>query len=308
MEDVLPVAQETIGLVAIPRFEKALDAGVVGPQRSQGQLSMAPKDPPKSIPDVDVPCCMDLIHLVALASHQHEPCIKRFWQLLKWDLCLMMLSWAQTIREVIQMLDILATGIRKDTIGPITSANPDEQSESEKHLVDRITVLLNASKQLWMSQYELEEKEIANMKLNVLRLLVEICCTEHGCKVMASHPWAIGRLVRFAHDELNALYDFNDRHDQSAEQVSLAIRLLHCVISKNPMQDKIDMHEKLGVIQGGEHKYLVCLTRLVYSEGLVLEAGIQDEIVEYARQLLENRITPEEGDALEQAMEMTRPR
>jgi hypothetical protein len=48
-----------------------------------------------------------------------------------------------------------------------------------------------------------------------------------------------------------------------------------------------------------QHKYLLAVTRLAFSEGLVLEKGIEDDVVECAYQLLEGIITtPEEGDAL----------
>lgn len=58
------------------------------------------------------------------------------------------------------------------------------------------------------------------------------------------------------------------------------------------------MHAKLAVIPGGVHKHLVVLTRLAFSEGLVLEAGIEDDVVECAHRLLEESVTPEEGEAL----------
>jgi hypothetical protein len=48
-----------------------------------------------------------------------------------------------------------------------------------------------------------------------------------------------------------------------------------------------------------QHKYLLSVTRLAFSEGHVLEAGIEDDVVECAYELLENMITtPEEGDAI----------
>lgn len=65
--------------------------------------------------------------------------------------------------------------------------------------------------------------------------------------------------------------------------------------------DVIRLQEKVAVIPGGTHKHLVGLTRLAFSEGLVQEAEIEDEVVEYARKLLEEEITPEEGEALRAA-------
>ncbi len=61
------------------------------------------------------------------------------------------------------------------------------------------------------------------------------------------------------------------------------------------------MQAKLAVIPGGVHKHLVALTRLAFSEGLVLERAIDDEVVELARGLLEEGISLEEGEELGRA-------
>lgn len=72
--------------------------------------------------------------------------------------------------------------------------------------------------------------------------------------------------------------------------------LLHNICTRQGQN--INLPEKLRVIPGGTHRHLVTLTRLAFSEGLVLEAGIADEVVEAAHHLLEDAVTPEEGEAL----------
>ncbi len=62
------------------------------------------------------------------------------------------------------------------------------------------------------------------------------------------------------------------------------------------------MQEKLSGVHGGSQKYLICLTRLNFSEGdLVLDADIEPEIAECAHEMLELAVTPEEGDAIHRA-------
>ena len=58
------------------------------------------------------------------------------------------------------------------------------------------------------------------------------------------------------------------------------------------------MRTKLAVIPGGSHKHLIALTRLAFSEGTFFEQGIEDDVVESAHQMLEDSVTPEEGEAL----------
>jgi hypothetical protein len=58
------------------------------------------------------------------------------------------------------------------------------------------------------------------------------------------------------------------------------------------------MQEKLRVHPGGVYKHLIALTRLAFSEGIYYEKGIEDDVVDCAHQMLEDTVTPEEGEAL----------
>ena len=58
------------------------------------------------------------------------------------------------------------------------------------------------------------------------------------------------------------------------------------------------MKVKLSAVEGGNHKHLVAFARLAFSDALVLEEGIEEEVVDAAHQLLEEYLTPEEADAL----------
>jgi hypothetical protein len=64
----------------------------------------------------------------------------------------------------------------------------------------------------------------------------------------------------------------------------------------------IDMQKKVATIPGGSQKYLLCLSRLNFSEDdLLLESGIDPDVARYAVEMLEMVVTPEEGEAIQSA-------
>ena len=84
------------------------------------------------------------------------------------------------------------------------------------------------------------------------------------------------------------------------------MRLLYHLVTK--YDSIIDMQKKLAVIHGGAQKYLLCLSRLNFSEDdLVLESGIDLDVAGYALEMLELIVTPEEGDSIEMAFSSSRP-
>jgi hypothetical protein len=66
------------------------------------------------------------------------------------------------------------------------------------------------------------------------------------------------------------------------------------------------MQAKLSRVPGGMRKYLICLSRLTFAEDdLVLDADIDPEVAECAKELLELVVSPEEGDAIHSAFSST---
>lgn len=66
--------------------------------------------------------------------------------------------------------------------------------------------------------------------------------------------------------------------------------------------EEINMQQKLAAIPGGSQKYLLALSRLNYSdEDLVLESGIDADIIPCATELVERFVSPEEADAIHDA-------
>lgn len=131
------------------------------------------------------------------------------------------------------------------------------------------------------------------------------------------HTTAIGRLVKTLHDEMANLYDHRAGHADSAALVNRATYLLFRLVGPTTEEEaeeekkgreggagdrrgKVNIQAKLQGMPGGggQHKLLVGLTRLAFSEGVYLEEGIEDGVVECAYRMLEEVVTPEEGEAL----------
>lgn len=77
------------------------------------------------------------------------------------------------------------------------------------------------------------------------------------------------------------------------------MRLLYHLVTK---YDDIDMQGKLSIIPGGTQRYLLCLSRLNFSDpDLLLESAIDSDVPGRALDLLDLFVSPEEGEAIHAA-------
>ena len=82
------------------------------------------------------------------------------------------------------------------------------------------------------------------------------------------------------------------------------MRVLHHVL--RTFDESIDLTSKLEVERGGYHAFLISMSRVAFSEQLVFEAGIEMEVIEAAHDILDNVLSPEEGEAIVKAVETPR--
>ncbi|KAI9762046.1 MAG: Telomerase protein component 1 [Chaenotheca gracillima] len=276
VDTLLEVAQKTGDINAIPRCYKGPDSAL-----QEG---------------VDVSSCLHLLQITALACVDNSTDIEHFWRCMREDFVLLTMQQNQPLCDTLATIDLLSLSITEKTFGTINTVDTVIQRKNETFILTRLSELLHQSPIVGKSEKKYDTVEIARMRLSVLDLLKNICITPNGSEAMAKHNSIIGRLVRLIYDQIDALYDMRDDHDLCAEQVNLAQRIVYYLLTNHG--SLINLQAKLAVISGGAHKYLVSLTRLAFSEGLVLEAGIDDEVVEHAHELLEEWVTPEEGEAL----------
>ncbi|KAI9890746.1 MAG: hypothetical protein M1814_003676 [Vezdaea aestivalis] len=278
--------QRTTETVLIPRWQ----------QLNQSEINQ----------QIPVTECLKLMHLMGLGCIHSDYEVRRLFKTWHIRFLLVLLNTKQPLRDVLIMLDIIGLSVLEDSFGLINEDNPSKQEEHENHVIDFLGFLLVGPAREKDGKAEYDPADLAELRIAILRLLGAICSTQYGCKVVGNHPNAVGRLVRLAGDELDRLYDFRDGgHEDSALQISLSIMLIHTLSRRVAGWD---LTVRVQGILGGAHKRLITLARLNFSEGLVLDAGIPTEVIEAARELLQDSITLEEADALEAAMENRRVR
>ena len=301
MDEVIELAQKTADINVIPRFKRFTAA--------------AAKEPKKELnDDIDTNECLQILYMIALACIERKEDIARFWRFMRFDFIMMIFRTSQPVEDIQLMLKLLETSVQENTFAMIT--NSATQLESEQHIIDRTSLMLIDVPKAAEGEQPYDAVEIAEMRIQVLSLVEKLCDKKHGGEAFAKHPLAIGRLVRVMNHELNALYDHKFGHEYRfvslalggnlgitrtnmcirAELVSQATRLLFHLTSAYP--NIINMQEKLRVHPGGVYKHLIVLTRLAFSDGFFFERGIEDDVVDCAHQMLEDTVTPEEGEAL----------
>lgn len=292
IDTLVPLAQLTADLVAIPRFNK---------------------EPPTVFEkDIDVSACLALLHFAALACMSHTEHITRFWKLMRWDFVLLMLSQNQPVADFQCMVQLLSTSVLQSSFGTI-SVNDKTQGIQVGYIIDRLTWPLFETPCLPMSLDKLDTSCLLKLRLLILQLLNGIARSSYSGNALAQHQNAIGRIVGMMSGEIDALYDHNSGHEEryvqptqrrvltdkhSAKLLGLATHLLYHLTTTYD----VNMQKKLAVINGGFQKYLLCLARLNFSEeDLILEAGIDSDVAQCALEMLENAVTPDEGSAIQAA-------
>ena len=84
--------------------------------------------------------------------------------------------------------------------------------------------------------------------------------------------------------------------------ITQCMTLIHALVTGDRTSEAVDINAKLSVSFGGSQRYLIALGRLTFAEEeMVLESGIESEVVEMAQELLEMKVTPDEGEIVSEA-------
>lgn len=273
IDALVPIAQLTADLVAIPRF---------------GTKSPAPYDE-----DINPSSCLAILHLAALGCMNDTSDMKRFWRLMRWDFILLILSTNQPTEDFEMMLRLLSTSVFHDTFGMIAPDDPHTQQKNTGYIIDRLTYPLFEIPYMPTGTDKVPADVLLHLRLEILRLLMSMTRSPYASLALASHPNAVGRLVSLMSDELDVLYDYCAGHESSALILTLSTRLLYYLVTTY----ELDMQSKLASIHGGSQKYLLVLSRLNFAEDdLVLESGIDMDVQSLALEMLNLKVTPEEVD------------
>jgi len=323
IKQAVPLCVRTVDLIATPTMRASTNPTSTSELHRAAQEQLA-----------NDLCADEVIDLLLQLCNAATLCpgqLEAFWKHMDLRFTLLMLNKAQPIHQVNAILRTLATSALSTTFGPI-SDNVEAQPAQETGIIDRLTSLLVEMPEVPMDEPPYTESEIAELRLHILRVLKALCQTDHGGLLLAQHRSAIGRLIRFIDGQLNKLYTLtptlarphtitdNDyattsdpaspphplptAHTLVAHTINLATRLFYHLLRTH--DDLVDLTQKLHVIHGGHQKFLVAMSRLAFSEQLVLEYGIEDEVLEAAHSVLDSWLSPEEGEAVVRAVETPR--
>jgi DNA damage checkpoint Rad26-like protein/DNA damage checkpoint protein len=290
---ILPLAMETVHLIAYPISAKLYN-------KSQGI-----KDTLIPPPELDINACFDLLLLISSACQASPNHLESYWKTVNLHWILYLLMEAQPIHHVIFACDLLQTSARPATFGPIFSEEDtsivQNQDESEALLVERLTQLLSqAPSPVTDTDPPLDLDTLLSFRLNILKTLHSMALPPRAGIALAKHPLGMGRLIHFLYTVTDSLYSPStspeDTHELAIACINQSVRLLYHLLTTQ--ESHINLREKLKTVKGGAHIHLIALTRIAFCEGIVLERGIEQTVSDAAHALLDEFLSPVEGDQL----------
>lgn len=320
IERLVPLATKSIDLIVIP-----LTRPIIRPVEDEATVDkkkekIEEKARKQLCEEVNVNQALSILHNMAMSAAQTTDTCQTFWQTMEFDFTLLMLNKRQELPHIQLVLQMVASSVLAESFGVI-SAQPEKQATLETHTIDRLTTSMFERPIAPSDQPPYDDIELSSLQIEALRALSAIGSTTHGSIALAQHKVAIGRLFRFLHIQVTMLYDLPQATWKYGENglealepseiqkltttlISLTTRLLHHLLCHHG--ELINMRDKLAVIYGGHHKFIVSLTRLAFSEPLVYEAGIEEEVLDAAHDILDAVVNPDEAEGILEAIETPR--
>jgi hypothetical protein len=309
VEQAVPICLQSIDLVITP---------VIQSQHASFSATFDYKAQDELAAKVDLDEVVDFLHFLAQSAALDFERIEAFWQQIHYRGSLLMLNKVQPIPRIIQALQILSTSVLDASFGSI-SGEPGQQVQHSHTTVDRLVTWLVEIPKAPKDEPAYTEEEIAELRIATLDVFKRLCLTEHGGQLLAIHRFAIAKLIKFLHSQVSKLYtippyaclqkhsgDGDSDHQQTMHEliiqtINTTVRILHHILRS--FDELIDLTQKVNVERGGYHAFLIGMTRIAFSEQLVLEAGIETDVVEAAHDILDNVLSPEEGEAIVKAVQ-----
>lgn len=315
IRNLLPIIEPTVFLIAEAHQHRLADGSLPS--------NMEPRDLEKYVNTNEV---MSLLHTCALVCATNSPDTERgdehssvaIWQLLSWEFVLLLLTNKQDFEDTISMLDLLATSSLPNSIGPI--CHDREPDFVARHIIDRVSVKLTE-----ISRSNLSTLQRRQIRAAALRTLISFTKHPFGALQLAAHDNALPRIATCLSASIDDLYHQPISRSvlsqsgaytpsiakllassQSAADlshvISQCVTLIHTLVTSPATAETADILKKLSVIHGGSQRYTLALGRLTFIEDdLVIESGIDVEIVEAAHELLELAATPDEAEIIGEA-------
>lgn len=296
-EDLIPVIQTSAYINGVSRFRNSPVSHL-----SMGQIRQTPRSELNY--EVDSTKALNILYLVAGGCDHDINAIRKFWEELAYDFVLIMMNCYQPICEITTVMNTLSYSILPTTFGCIQKTDV-QQTFIEGYFIDRITNLLSEQPGVDEGEEPYSPEQILTLRIEAVSLLAQAAFSapEPGSspagRTLATHPCALARVFRALHDELDALYSNPPERELHVFLVNKLTQLLYGIMQS--FRAEVNLPTKLRNVPGATQKHLVVLTRLAFSDALLLEEGIEEETIEMAHEMLEEAVNPQEAEALLEA-------
>ncbi|ROV99535.1 hypothetical protein VMCG_06359 [Cytospora schulzeri] len=213
---LIPVAQTTIFLLAVPRFES-----------QDGDLTTSVDEMIQHLMlNIDTEGTLQLMYLVGLGcadsyllNPEHPLNLgpardspqRLYWKLMRIDFVLVLLSPKQPHDDFLGMLSLLCTSCLPDSIGPVTNDPERDPAFVAQALIERVSKIMQEPSR-WSAPGDSSGsfgKQQCIVRLAALRTLMAFAQSGLGARQLALSDVAIPRLVSVLCAAIDALYDMD---------------------------------------------------------------------------------------------------
>ncbi|KAF2639690.1 hypothetical protein P280DRAFT_428981 [Massarina eburnea CBS 473.64] len=301
-EQIIPLVVDSIDLVAYPVAEAA--------SRSEGKVAALYSPQQRSVrADIDIEPCLELLYLVATScvSSPSADALASFWRTMSYTHVLVLLHRNQPVPQMSLMLRVLATSALPTSLGPKgihSRSDARDEASIETAIIMRLASMFSEiiepipDPDITSPEATPEavpEARIWQLRLKVLDVLTQFSMTEHGCAKLASDHYCLGRLVKYLNHCVASLYTqpLSPTQSYKIASINATMKLIHHVVTQTGTPIKMKL-------KGAQHAYNVALMRIASSDRLVLEAGIDDWVMDMAHEILDQDMGLEEGEAFQE--------
>ncbi|KAL1618766.1 hypothetical protein SLS56_010412 [Neofusicoccum ribis] len=286
-------------------------------------------DDPERKQHIDLHECLTLLLTVSRSCMHDTEATISFWHIVPSEFIFALLTSSLLSTQSLA-LQLLSTSITPSTYGPITNSPFEEDAEHDLNnstLFDYLTDLLHETPSIPTTRPALWQ-----FRVTLLQTLSVFLSSAPAAEALASHKLFLGRLFTLLNAAVCNLYTIAPGTPLAtalARAVGLATRIAYSLITSPATRALVDRRARLAAVHGASHAHLVALTRIAFTEneddgtdaedggrdasggyggtksapvlgsgGRVLEAGIEDEVANMAHVLLDEFLSPEEGEEL----------
>ncbi|KAF2668279.1 hypothetical protein BT63DRAFT_425609 [Microthyrium microscopicum] len=290
VSSILPPAMASVNVVAFP----------LASEKNESEIDEGLEDHE----NINTKACLNLLLSVAQSCQGSNEDVANFWSTMTLHWTLVLLYPTQPIHHHLSMCALLRTSALDDSFGPIFQSSEfdsvADQESLEQYLLDRLTSLLCLDPLESKLDRNLNLFDTLRFRIGVFKTIQAICSPPRNGVSVAKHPTAIGRIIQFLNSSIELLYTPQGlqpvAHNLVLECIKSGTRLLYIIVTTH--SESIDLREKLKAVEGGDHMHLIALSRIAFCESIVLERGIEPAVGDAAHSLLDEFLSPIEGEQL----------